>query len=133
MFLHRSAQQRSSQTNKSQSSAGNQVSVCHVLCATHKQRRTRSREHCTPTQRRDGCCRENKKREMLKLKKSHPRLLFRFSRSFALHTFYVIYTRFSLVIFSDFIMIILYFSHACCVIFRGAPVVYSGLFASLVL
>lgn len=34
VFVHHSAQQRSSQTNKSQSSAGNQVSICHILCVT---------------------------------------------------------------------------------------------------
>uniref|UniRef100_A0A669AWC0 Interferon-induced GTP-binding protein Mx n=1 Tax=Oreochromis niloticus TaxID=8128 RepID=A0A669AWC0_ORENI len=44
------AQQRSSQTNKSQSSAGNQVSICHVSCV----KQWRSREYCTPTQRQDG-------------------------------------------------------------------------------
>lgn len=55
------------------------------------------------------------------------------SADLLLCTRFMLYIRFSLVIFSDFIMIILYFSHACCVIFRGAPVVYSGLFASLVL
>lgn len=54
--LHHSAQQRSSQTNKSQSSATNQVSVWHVLCVAHKQRSTRSSEYCTPTQRQDGYC-----------------------------------------------------------------------------
>lgn len=34
LSVHRSAQQRSSQTNKSQSSAGNQVSICQVLSVT---------------------------------------------------------------------------------------------------
>ena len=66
LFLLRSAQQRSSQTNKSQSSAGNQVSICHVLSAVHKQPSARSREDCTPTQQQDGYCRENEKTEMLK-------------------------------------------------------------------
>lgn len=52
LLLGNSAQQRSSQTNKSQSSAGNQVSICHVSCV----KQWRSREYCTPTQRQDGYC-----------------------------------------------------------------------------
>lgn len=91
LFLYRSAQQRSSQTNKSQSSAGNQVSVCHVLSVIHKQQSTRSREDCTPTQQQDDYCRENQKRETLKGKRSDPGSSFFFSKSFALHTFYVMY------------------------------------------
>lgn len=109
LFLHRSAQQRSSQTNKSQSSAGNQVNICHVLYVTHKQRSTRSREYCTPTQQQHGYCREEK-RMMLKWKRSDPRYSFFLVNllhctHFMLHTFLP-------YVFLD-IIIILYFSHAC--------------------
>lgn len=103
--LHRSAQQRSSQTNKSQSSAGNQVSICRVLSVTHKQRSVRSREDRAPTRWQDG---ENTNREMLN--PLH-------------HTDLMIYT-FYLYVFI-MIIIISYFSHACCIMFSRAPVVYS--------
>lgn len=119
-FLPCSAQQRSSQTNKSQSSAGNQVSVCHVLSVIHKRRSTRSREDCTPTQQQDGCCRDNKKREMMKLKRFNPR--YSLISVNPLHrTHFMLYTFYPYV----FIIIILYCSHACCILFSGAPVVYS--------
>lgn len=84
LLLGGSAQQRSSQTNKSQSSAGNQVSICHVSCV----KQWRSREYCTPTQRQDGYCKENTKswneRDLVQS------TLFHLSKSYALHKHYVI-------------------------------------------
>lgn len=84
LLLGGSAQQRSSQTNKSQSSAGNQVSICHVSCV----KQWRSREYCTPTQWQDGYCKENTKswneRDLVQS------TLFHLSKSYALHKHYVI-------------------------------------------
>lgn len=84
LLLGGSAQQRSSQTNKSQSSAGNQVSICHVSCV----KQWRSREYCTPTQRQDGYCKENTKswneRDLVQS------TLFHLSKSYALHKHYII-------------------------------------------
>lgn len=84
LLLGGSAQQRSSQTNKSQSSAGNQVSICHVSCV----KQWRSREYCTPTQRQDSYCKENTKswneRDLVQS------TLFHLSKSYALHKHYVI-------------------------------------------
>lgn len=58
-LLQHSAQQRSSQTNKSQSSAGNQVSICHLLlCPTLTAKAwSEGKKPPTPTQELDGYCR----------------------------------------------------------------------------
>lgn len=111
---HRSAQQRSSQTNKSQSSAGNQVSICHVLSVIRKQQNTRSKTDCTPTQQ-DGSCRESK----LKWKRCDANCTFISVNLFALQIFYVM---FSLGMFLNHINFILALHAVLC----WAPVVYSG-------
>lgn len=82
-LLQHSAQQRSSQTNKSQSSAGNQVSICHLLlCPTLTAKAwSEGKKPPTPTQELDGYCRYKERERELKWKqhKSH----FDFSKSFA--------------------------------------------------
>lgn len=109
LLLGGSAQQRSSQTNKSQSSAGNQVSICHVSCV----KQWRSREYCTPTQRQDGYCKENAKswneRDLVQS------TLFHLSKSYALHKHYVICILPLHCFFLDYV--ITYFSLSSCMLY----------------
>lgn len=125
LLLGGSAQQRSSQTNKSQSSAGNQVSICHVSCV----KQWRSREYCTPTQRQDGYCKENTKswneRDLVQS------TLFHLSKSYALHKHYVIcilplhcFFRLCYYLFLPFVMHVV-------LCFNWAPTLNSVLFWSL--
>lgn len=115
--LHRSAQQRSSQTNKSQSSAGNQVSICQVLSVT--QTAAHDVEAAPHTVTAAGWLPQRKKtREMLKWKRLHPKRCFHFRRNlfFALHIFFFLCDRRSkLCAFcpSDFNKFVLKSSYAC--------------------